>query len=184
MNYDPLNTAIEAATRQYWTFPGTYREIRDQLREKSPERWKGELAKMIAAEKNIQVSSATRNINRYEQFLSGKGGQARNPEKAKGMKAAFESIGKGLEPLKKDAPAEGLTIRIDFKDPSGGKRGRNPERSTPDIHLDHSQAVKWINQEQPDYRTVFHEWSDDIDMDDLFGEEADYEAEVDGVSIY
>lgn len=189
MNHDLLNAAIEAATQQYWTFPTSFTDIGEAYRDKYGDRkWIGKLATSLTGKlpasqtglikgseeykrANREYQTARRQIERHVS------GQYQNfsPKASEKLK----EIGRTLEPIKKDVPKEGLTFTIEFHAPED--KGHRPRERKMTVHMDHSQATQYINQDQPQYSDLFDEWFDY--GGETYGEEGDYEAEVDTVTI-
>jgi hypothetical protein len=192
LNYDPLNKAIEDATRAYWTFPSSFSDISEKYKEIYGERaWQGKLATAITGAKPAGQSGFAKGTDEYKAAntkykTARKQVERHTTGEHKGFKLPsarekLAEIGKTLDPLTKDAPPGGITFTIKFKAPGDSEHSHSPrQRVTPPLHLDHQQAVQYINQEQPGYDTLFDEYFSD--GGNCYGEDAAYEADIVSVS--
>src|SRR6185503_714954 len=92
------------------------------------------------------------------------------------VKDKLADVGKKLDPVRRDVPASGLSLTIDFRDTSTKKRQQ--DRSTPVLHMDHTTALEYISQERPDYAFLFDLWGDKKVGTTIFGEDGPYPADI------
>lgn len=164
-----LRNAVEAAIAPYSTYPSTYREIREHFMSGH----KVETKRLAEA-----LGISTRQVLRYEKFVTGEPGQSRNPDNARGKtRESLINVGKTLDPIKKDAPPNGLTITVEGKQGSG-RRERGREFT---VSMGYNDAVKFV--QDPNLRDffgdVYPEWDEAVDC--FFGEEDS--SSLDGVSV-
>jgi hypothetical protein len=164
-----LTNTINDAIRPYSTYATTYRELREQYMDR-PGNWKNQIAK--------DTGLSPRQIARYEMFITGGTGQARNPDKAIGKtRAAFVSAGQSLPPIKKDVPPNGLTVTISGTQGSG----RHERDRDFTVNMDYSTAIDFANN--PTLTDFFDDVYPDFDaVDVFFGDDGD-SGTLDGVSI-
>ena len=156
----PLQRAIDGATTP--VYPTSFREIAQGFKVKFDGHWTRELAK---------ASGLTpRTIQRYEQFVTGKGGQARNPDKARTGKAGLAAAGRTLDPIRREAPAKGLTFTVTFQ--AKEDKSHAPRERTFTVRMDHAEATKFVAS--PSYDDLFDDWFDG--GADAYGDDGDYEA--------
>ena len=137
---DELNRVIDKATAQFNTYPSSFAEVRDALKDKYSERtWRGKLAAEISGTTNAksrEYLNARRNVERWNTGKS-------NFEKAKqGNKEAVARVGETLDPIRRDAPQTGLEFHVKGKqkDKHGHERTREFE-----IKMDYATSVKFVN---------------------------------------
>lgn len=172
-----LQAAVDSATRDYNTYPSSYRQIREGF-EVGGTLNKSGLISAIASQTHESESSVRRQVNRYEMFLSGGSGQARNPDRATGKyKAAFQEIGRTQEPTRRDAPPGGLTFKVDMRVPRDSEHSSARTRQAT-ITMDYATAAKFV--QNPTYNDLFEEWFEG--GADTYGEDGDYVIDVYGVS--
>lgn len=188
MDYDPLNRAIDQATRPYNTYPDAshFEAIKEgYIKENGAKRWTAALVKDVfgtsSADKNafakgseayrkadLQYKANLKSIQRY-----GRG--ERNPQHAPaGVQEKLAEVGQKLEPVKRDAPPTGLSFVVKFKDP--GDKAHSPRTRKAEVHLDHATAVQYVTQSQPDYAFLFDQWFKG--GGGAYGEGGDYEVDV------
>lgn len=171
MNYAPLDRELA----KYNVYPSSFAEVREGFRESYGEHgWIGKLATFYSGTtdtKDKGYKAARRSIERAST------GQYKEPKKAE-YRAGLATAGQTLDPIRKNAPASGITITIDFYDPSTGSRGRQKERSTPALYMDHQTAQQYINLPRPDYTFLFDLWGEKKIGTNLWGEEGPYPADI------
>lgn len=178
-----FDDVVSAKLADYTTYASNYRQLREIYQAEYPGKWKDQLISDIAKERRQETpgykdASARRQVDRYEAFITGRGTQARNPDKPVGaMKTALRDLGQRQEPIKRDAPPDGLTITIKG---SQGK-GRHERERTFSLTMDYAQAVEFA--QDPTLEEFFYElypdWNDAVET--LF--EKDDTGTLSGVSV-
>lgn len=169
-----LKNTVNDAIRPYSTYATTYRELREQYMDKyqgTKTNWHTQIAK--------DTGLSPRQIARYEMFISGGTGQARNPDKAIGKtRAAFVSAGEKLPPLKVDVPPNGLKVTIGGTQGSG-RHQRDREWT---VSMDYAASIDFANNPtlKDFFDDVYPEWDDAEDV--LFGDDGD-SGTLDGVYV-
>lgn len=175
-----LQDAIDQATRSYNTYPSSYREIREGFQNKAGQLDKSGLIAALVGQTHQSEASVRRQVNRYEMFLSGGSGQARNPDRATGKyREAFQQIGQTQEPTRRDAPPGGLTFVVDMRVPKDSEHSSARTRQAI-ITMDYQTAARFVQNPDPTYYDLFDEWFDD--GGEAYGEDGDYEVDITGVS--
>lgn len=175
---DLLQNAVDSATRNYNTYPDSYRQIREGFEDRSGNLRKGQLIEALAVQTGQSESSVRRQVNRYEMFLSGGSGQARNPDRAgPAYRAAFKEIGRTQEPTRRDAPPGGLTFEVHMKVPKDSEHGSSRRRKAT-ITMDYNTAAQFV--QNPNYDDLFDAWFDG--GADTYGEDdGDYLVDIESV---
>lgn len=172
---------VNEATRAYSTFPTSFQEVARGLEKTFGRGWKPEMAKAISetsVKSDTKYKTALRNVERWQQYERGGGGQARNPDQASAAnKSAMERIGKTLDPLQRDLPPGGLTITVDFKAPAD--KSHAPRTRTATVHFEGAAGYDFVNN--PSYYGFFENWFDG--GGETYGEGADYEVDVTNVTL-
>lgn len=179
MDKQLLQNAVDQATANYNTYASSYRELREVYQREYGANWNKQLAHDYAQQAHVQEASGRKQINRYEAFLRGSSSpQARNPDRPTGRtKEALREVGRTQEPIKKDAPPDGLRFTVDMKVKKDSEHSSARTRQA-DIYMDYQTAVKFI--QDPNYYDLFNEWYDG--GGDNYGEDGDYEADIYSVS--
>lgn len=182
MRYEPLDRAIDKATRRTSIYPDAkhFGSIREQYVEKYGEKnWTAQLTKdlfgtsksdKLAYPKGSEKYQAAElkykaNLRLVQRYGKGTINPARGEEK---IQKKLAKIGKTLNPVNRIPPKRGLTITISGKQGSG-RHERTRDFST---HMDYQFASQFI--QDPTLEDFFHEvypdWDDAVDV--LFGNES------------
>lgn len=166
-----MKNAVDKQASPYYTYATNYRQLRDIYQERYPASWEKQLISDIAKERreqnpNYKLDSARRQVSRYEAYINGTGKQPRNPDKPVGaMKTALRDIGREQEPIKKDAPPDGMTITISG-DQGGGRKSRSRDFT---LKMDYQFAQQFVQDPSLDsfFAELYPNWPDAVKV--LFG---------------
>ena len=166
---EPLQRAINAATTP--VYATTYREMREGFQEKYGRHWTAELARAAGV--------TPRTVQRWEQFVTGKGGQARNPDNVKSAtREGLVAAGKTIDPISRNVPSAGLSITVSFTAPEDKGHAQRHREFT--VHMSSAEAYQYVNDD-PGFDELFDDWFDG--GADAYGDDGDYEAENVQVTI-
>lgn len=163
----PLRNAIDGATTP--VYPSSKAELVAAYQEKFTGRgaagWKQHLVKDLSELTGIKPKNLEK---RFDPQRLG------NAEKRNA--GQYADLGKKLDPIRRDVPAKGLTVTVDFT--AQEDKGHAKRERTATVHMSSMEAYQFVNN--PSYADFFDLWADGLG--EYYGEDGDYEIEVTSVS--